>query len=154
MCLISFQCFLVGSELNRANKFTAKTISDLVHCAKYIKAPIALKYGTSGSSISSSGSLGQNESLWGLSDRTTIFWRSTKQTLVAISINHSEIISLYEDGKECVWLKSVISHIQSICQMTPVNSSPTIIYEDNVACVAHIIKGDKTKHILPKHFYL
>ena len=41
--------------------------------------------------------------------------------------------------------------------MTPVNSSPTIIYEDNAACVAQVrggyIKGDKTKHISPKFFY-
>ena len=77
--------------------------------------------------------------------------------LVATSTNHSEIISLYESGKECVWLRSVISHIQSICQMTPVNSSSTIIYEDNAACVAQIrggyIKGDKIKHISPKFFY-
>ena len=47
----------------------------------------------------------------------------------------------------------------SICQMTPVNNSLTItiIYEDNVACVAQVrggyIKGDKTKHISPKFFY-
>ena len=42
--------------------------------------------------------------------------------------------------------------------MTPVNNSPTIIYEDNAACVAQVkggyIKGDKTKHILPKFFYI
>ena len=41
--------------------------------------------------------------------------------------------------------------------MTPVNSSPTIIYEDNAACVAQVrggyIKGDKTKHISPTFFY-
>ena len=87
---------------------------------------------------------------------TIISWRSTKQTLVATSTNHSEIISLYETGKECVWLRSAISHIQSICQMTPINNSPTIIYEDNATCVAQIrggyIKGEKTKHISPKFF--
>ena len=41
--------------------------------------------------------------------------------------------------------------------MTPINSSPTIIYEDNAACVAQVrggyIKWDKTKHISPKFFY-
>ena len=51
--------------------------------------------------------------------------------LVAIFTNHSEIIALYEVEKECVWLRSVISHIQNSCQMTPLNNSPTIIYEDN-----------------------
>ena len=77
--------------------------------------------------------------------------------LVATFINHSEIISLYEVEKECVWLKSVIQHVQSNCQMTLVNNSPTIIYEDNAACVAQVrggyIKGDKTQHISPKFFY-
>ena len=41
--------------------------------------------------------------------------------------------------------------------MTPINNSPTLIYEDNVACVAKVrggyIKGDKTKHISHKFFY-
>ena len=36
-------------------------------------------------------------------------------------------------------------------------NSPTIIYEDNAACVAQVrgghIKGDKTKHISLKFFY-
>ena len=77
---------------------------------------------------------------------TTIFWRCTKQTLVATSTNHSEIISLYEARKECVWLRSVILHIQSICQMKLVNNSPTIIYEDNVACV-HKLGEDILKEI-------
>ena len=36
---------------------------------------------------------------------TTIFWRFTKQTLVATSSNHSKIIVLYEPGRECVWLQ-------------------------------------------------
>ena len=72
MCLISFQCPLVGSELKRANKFTAKTIFSLVHYAKCIKAPIALRYDTLGSSISLSGFLGRNRSFWGSSDRTPI----------------------------------------------------------------------------------
>ena len=62
--------------------------------------------------------------------------------LVATSINHFEIITLYEVERKCVWLRSVISYIQSICQMTPVNSSPTIIYEDNTTnCVAQV-RGD------------
>ena len=88
---------------------------------------------------------------------TAISWRSTKQTLVATSTNYSEIIFLYEARKECVWLRSVISHIQSICQMTSDNNSLTIIYKDNAACVGQVrggyIKGDNIKHISPKFFY-
>ena len=33
---------------------------------------------------------------------TTISWKSSKQTLVATSTNHSEIIALYEASRECV----------------------------------------------------
>ena len=33
-----------------------------------------------------------------------ISWRSVKQTLVATSTNHLEIIALYEATRECVWL--------------------------------------------------
>ena len=61
--------------------------------------------------------------------------------LVATSTNHSEIIAFYEAGKECVWLRSVISHIQNSCQMTPVNNSPTVIYEDNASCIAQVRGG-------------
>ena len=34
---------------------------------------------------------------------------------------------------------------------------PTVMYEDNVVCIAQLkdgyIKGDRTKHILPKFFF-
>ena len=80
-----------------------------------------------------------------------------KQSLVATSSNHSEIIALYEAGRECVRLRSIITHIHNSCCSTPVTNSPTIIYEDNVACVAQVrggyIKGDRTKRISPKFFY-
>ena len=35
---------------------------------------------------------------------TAISWKSSKQTLVATSTNHSEIILLFEATCECVWL--------------------------------------------------
>jgi len=41
----------------------------------------------------------------------TISWKSSKQTLVATSTNHSEIIALYEASRECVWLRRMINHI-------------------------------------------
>ena len=43
---------------------------------------------------------------------TAISWRSSTQTLVATSSNHSEIIALYEATCECVWLQRMIKHIQ------------------------------------------
>jgi hypothetical protein len=73
-----------------------------------------------------------------------------------MSINHSEIITLYEAARECAWLRRVINHIQISCGIEPIRS-PIIIYEDNTACIAQIqlcyMKSNVTKHITPKLFY-
>jgi hypothetical protein len=58
-----------------------------------------------------------------------------KIDLIATSTNHSEIIALYELSHECAWLRRVINHMETLCGIG-VLESPTIIYEDNVACVA------------------
>ena len=87
---------------------------------------------------------------------TVISWRSSKQTLVATSSNHSEILALHEAGRECVWLRSMIQHIEDTCGLTSTTNTPTVIFEDNAACITQIkegyIKGDRTKHISPKFF--
>ena len=87
---------------------------------------------------------------------TTISWRSFKRTLVATSTNHSEIIAMYEAARECVWLRRMTSHILKSWGLNVI-STPTIIYEDNAACVAHMqmgyVKSNLTKHIAPKFFY-
>ena len=50
----------------------------------------------------------------------------------------------------------MIQHIQESCGLSSIKSDPTILFEDNVACIAQItwgyIQGDRTKHILPKFF--
>jgi hypothetical protein len=61
---------------------------------------------------------------------TSISWKSYKQTLVATSMNHSEIIALYDGSRECGWLRRMIDHIQKSCGIGGIESS-TIIYEDN-----------------------
>ena len=75
---------------------------------------------------------------------------------MATSTNHSEIIALYEASRECVWLRRMINHIQQSCGIGSLES-PTIIYEDNAACVTQMqtgyIKSNITKHIAPKLFY-
>ena len=75
-----------------------------------------------------------------LCGNTAISWRSVKQTLVATSTNHSEIIALYEATRECVWLRRMIGYIQKSCGLN-IDNTPTIIYEDNAACVAQIHMG-------------
>ena len=88
---------------------------------------------------------------------TAISWRSVKQTMVATSSNHSEILAIHEASRECIWLRSMIHHIQESCGLSSVKDKPTILFEDNAACIAQIkggyIKGDRTKHISPKFFY-
>ncbi|XP_070010528.1 secreted RxLR effector protein 161-like [Nicotiana sylvestris] len=87
---------------------------------------------------------------------TAISWRSTKQSIVAISSNHAEIIAIHEASRECMWLRSIIHLIQDKCGLK-CDKLPTILYEDNAACIAQLkggfIKGDRTKHILPKLFF-
>ncbi|KAM2817807.1 hypothetical protein COP1_041878 [Malus domestica] len=88
---------------------------------------------------------------------TAISWRSTKQTLVATSSNHAEILALHEATRECFWLRAVVGHIRSSCDLHPAVNAPTMIFEDNAACIEQVkkgyIKGDNTKHIAPKFFF-
>ena len=88
---------------------------------------------------------------------TAISWRSTKQTLLATSSNHAEVIAMHEASRECVWLRMLTQHIQKICDLPSPEKMPTILYEDNAACIAQLkggyIKGDRTKHISPKFFF-
>ena len=88
-----------------------------------------------------------------------ICWRSTKQSLVATSSNHAEIIAMYEASRELVWLRNMTAHVlkESGLSVGQEKEEPMIIYEDNAACIAQLkegyIKGDRTKHILPKFFF-
>ncbi|CAN4091402.1 unnamed protein product [Withania somnifera] len=50
-----------------------------------------------------------------------------------------------------------MQHICDMCGLSSKKEIPTIIYEDNAACIAQLkegfIKGDRTKHIDPKFFF-
>ena len=47
-------------------------------------------------------------------------------------------------------------HVRADCRMAECKK-PIVMYEDNASCIAQIkdgyIKGDRTKHILPKFFF-
>jgi hypothetical protein len=62
----------VGVKWYLANKLTANAISSLEQFARYISAPIALRYGTSKSRIYSSSSSGRKKFLFISNDRTII----------------------------------------------------------------------------------
>ena len=50
-----------------------------------------------------------------------------------------------------------MQHIRETCNLSFNKESPTVLYEDNAACIAQLkggyIKGDRTKHISPKFFF-
>ncbi|XP_042752588.1 secreted RxLR effector protein 161-like [Lactuca sativa] len=81
---------------------------------------------------------------------TAISRRSQKQTLVAISSNHAEVIALNEASRECTWLRSMTQLVLTSCGLEK-DISPTLIYEDNSACVTQMkqgyIESDRTKHM-------
>nr|CAN64975.1 hypothetical protein VITISV_027842 [Vitis vinifera] len=69
---------------------------------------------------------------------TTISWRSIKQIMVVTSSNHSEILAIHEASCECIWLRSMIQHIQESCGLPSIRGNATKLHEDNVACIAQI----------------
>ncbi|GJR80470.1 hypothetical protein Tco_0151255 [Tanacetum coccineum] len=91
------------------------------------------------------------------SSNNAISWRSVKQTMSATSSNHVEILAIHEASREYVWLRNVIQHICESCGISSGHEAPTLLHKDNAACIAQLkdvyIKGDKTKHILPKFFF-
>ncbi|MCR2848063.1 Ty1/Copia family ribonuclease HI, partial [Weizmannia coagulans] len=88
---------------------------------------------------------------------TTVSWRSIKQTMVATSSNHLELLAIHVATKECVWLRSIIQHVRESCGFSPISRTATIVYEDNAHYIAQLrggyINGDRTKHISPKSFH-
>ena len=59
-----------------------------------------------------------------------------------------------EASQKCFWLRSLI---RCTCGLSYSKMTPTVIYEDNIACNSQLkegyIKGDRTKHISPKFFF-
>ena len=88
---------------------------------------------------------------------TAISLGSFKQTMVATSLNHSDIIAIPGASHECIWLRLLIQHIQESCGLPSIKDNPTTSFEDNDACIAELKggynKGDRIKHISPKFFY-
>ena len=69
---------------------------------------------------------------------TAISWRSVKQTMVVTLSNHSEILAIHEANSECVWLRSLIQHLQETCGLPSIRGNATVSHEDNAACIAQI----------------
>ena len=59
-----------------------------------------------------------------ISGGTAISWRFTKQSIVATSSNHAEIIAIHEASRECVWLRSMIHLIREKCGWNVIKYPP------------------------------
>jgi hypothetical protein len=82
-----------------------------------------------------------------------ISWKSKKQTIVATSTAHAELIALYEGSREAVKLYRISSFVEEISGITKKVEKITI-HEDNEACIAQVTSGfirtDAMKHVDPK----
>ena len=70
---------------------------------------------------------------------TAVSWRSVKQTMVATSSNHSELLAIHEASRECMLLRSMIQHIRDSSGLSP---------------VLHNSKADTSKETEPSIFLL
>ena len=90
-----------------------------------------------------------------LKNNAPISWKSVKQTVTATFSNHFKLIAFHEESRKVVWLRSMNNIILEQCELTQDNK-PTIIFEDNVVCVAQVgegfIKFNRVKHISPQIF--
>ena len=69
---------------------------------------------------------------------TTISRRFMKQTIAATYSNHAEILAIHEASCEYVWLISMTHNIQENCGLLSQKDTPTILYENNAACIAQL----------------
>ena len=61
--------------------------------------------------------------------------------MIATSSNRSKILIIHEVNHECVWLRSVIQHIQETGGLPSIKGNATKLHEDNVVCIAQIKGG-------------
>lgn len=61
--------------------------------------------------------------------------------MVATFSNHSVILAIHETTREHEWLRFMIKHIWESCELSSKKYTPTVLCEDNIACVAQIKWG-------------
>lgn len=80
----------------------------------------------------------------------SVCWASRKQTSVSLSSMEAEFIALSEASRELVWLRRLL------CDMGENQSDPTIIFEDNQACINFAEEerqSRRSKHIDTRKFF-
>jgi len=58
--------------------------------------------------------------------------------MIATSSNRSEILAIHETSHEYIWLRFMIQHIQESCELSSTKDTPTILFEDKIACIAQL----------------
>ena len=80
-----------------------------------------------------------------------ISWASRRQTTVSLSSMEAEYCSLTEVCQEIIWLRRLLNDMgESV-------NEPTVIYEDNQACISFAESGRctrRSKHIETKIFFV
>ena len=61
--------------------------------------------------------------------------------MVVTSSNHLELLVMHEVSRECVWLRSMIQHIQESCGLPFIKNKPTVLYKDNAECLSQVKGG-------------
>jgi hypothetical protein len=83
-----------------------------------------------------------------------ISWKSKKQSVVATSTAHAELIALYEGCREAVNLYRVSSFIEVTSGIRK-SVDKIVVHEDNEACISQVKSGfvrtDAMKHVDPKY---
>jgi len=51
---------------------------------------------------------------------------------------HNEILALHKESRECVWLRSMIEHIEKICNFSFGRVNKTIFYKYDTMCSQQI----------------
>ena len=79
-----------------------------------------------------------------------ISWNSKRQATVALSTTEAEYMALSSATQEAIWLRSLLKDLDALQQQ------PTVIYEDNQACIA-VVKNptchSRMKHIEIRHHF-
>ncbi|UYV60109.1 K02A2.6-like [Cordylochernes scorpioides] len=82
-----------------------------------------------------------------------ILWRSSKQTVTALSTMEAEYISLSSSVREVTWIREFLNHLDIPHNMV----EPTLVWCDNQAAIAHAksyISRSKTRHIAIRYHFV
>lgn len=82
-----------------------------------------------------------------------VFWRSAKQTAVALSTMEAEYISMAACAREVVWMRELLKSLD----LGEIIEDSTLIWCDSQAAIVHAssyIDKSRTKHIAIKHHFV